>query len=389
VSRDLRGEVTNVRIAIVVCAYPPSRGGIGNAAARHARTLIELGHDVEVLCPTQDQGPGRHVVDGVLVHRLRPLVRHGLSAFVPSLARRVRDYDAMMLQYPFFGGAEPAALGARMSDTPYLVYFHMDVMWGGARGAFLRAHRQFAAPLVLRGAREVLVSSLDYAQHSSIAPLKLNNLRELPYAVDTEQFAPSPVGSERRRELGLDPDRPVVLFVGTMGHAGTFKGIDKLLSAMAMGDLSARAQVVFAGEGELRSRYQRAAAELLPRAAFQFAGGVSDRDLVDLYRAAAVTVLPSVTQEEAFGIVLIESMACGTPVIASALPGVRGVVGAEAGVAVPPGDVACLARAIAEILDDPDGSERRAHAARARAVERFSRDREREDLAAAVASLIA
>jgi glycosyltransferase involved in cell wall biosynthesis len=58
-------------------------------------------------------------------------------------------------------------------------------------------------------------------------------------------------------------------------------------------------------------------------------------------------------------------------------------------VAVPPGDVACLARAIAEILDDPDGSERRAHAARARAVERFSRDREREDLAAAVASLIA
>ncbi len=388
-SRVLRGEVTTLRIAIVVCTYPPYRGGIGNAAARHARTLVELGHDVEVLCPAYDRGPGQDVVDGVLVHRLRPLVRHGLSAFVPSLARRVRDYDAMMLQYPFFGGAEPAALGARLSDTPYLAYFHMDVVWGGIRGVFLRVHRQLGAPLVLRGARQVLVSSFDYAQHSSIAHLKLKNLRELPYAVDTEQFFPSPISSERRRELGLDPERPVVLFVGTMGHAGAFKGIDKLVSAMTMGGLSVRAQVVLAGEGELRPHYQRLAAQSLPRAAFHFTGGVSDEDLVDLYRAATVTVLPSVTREEAFGIVLIESMACGTPVIASALPGVRGVIGAEAGLAVPPGDVASLAGAIVEILDDPDASDRRAHAARARAVGRFSREREREDLAAAVASLIA
>lgn len=376
-----------MRIAILVCAYPPFKGGIGNAAARHAHTLIELGHEVEVLCPAHGTAPGTAVLDGVTVHRLRPVVSHGLSAFLPGLARRVNDYDGLLVQYPFFGGAEPAALGARLGKTPYLVYFHMDVMWGGLRGAFLRVHRQIGAPWVLRGARQVLVSSFDYAQHSSIAHLKLSNLRELPYSVDTNAFTPAAVGPERKAELGLDPDRPAVLFVGTMGEAGTFKGIDRLLSAMAHGDLSARAQLVLAGEGDRRSDYMRLAAELLPEGSYRFMGGVSDADLRDLYRCASVTVLPSVTGEEAFGIVLIESMASGTPVVASALPGVRGVIGDEAGLAVPPGDVPRLARAIRDVLDDVAESDQRALAARSRAVSVFSRERERADLAAAIDTL--
>jgi glycosyltransferase involved in cell wall biosynthesis len=376
-----------VRIAIVVCAYPPVKGGIGNAAARHAQALAELGHEVDVLCPTHGVAEGIEVIDGVTVHRLRPVVSHGLSAFLPGVARRIRAYDGMLLEYPFFGGAEPAVLGARMSKTPYLVYFHMDVIWGGLRGALLRIHRQIGAPLVLSGARQVLVSSFDYAQHSSIAHLGLPNLRELPYSVDTERFSPAAIDGDRQRELGIDPERPVVLFVGTMNEAGTFKGIDRLLAAMARGNLSERAQVVLAGEGDLRPEYTRLATELLPERSYRFTGGVSDEDLRDLYRSAAVTVLPSVTQEEAFGIVLIESMACGTPVVASALPGVRGVIGDEAGVAVPPGDVPSLADAIGELLDELDASARRRIKARDRAVTVFSRERERAGLGAAIASL--
>lgn len=376
-----------MRIAIPVCVYPPYKGGIGTAAVSHARALADLGHEVHVLCPVQDPPPRVDVVDGVTVHRLRPLVRHGLSAFLPALAWGVRDYDALLLEYPFFGAAEPAALGARLSKTPYLVYFHMDVMWGGMRGAILGAHRRTAAPLVMHGAREVLVSSLDYAAHSSIARLRLPQLRELPYSVDTAQFTPAAIGAERRRELGIDPERPAVLFVGTMGKAGAFKGIDRLLSAMAQGELTTRAQVVLAGEGNLRPNYMRLAAQLLPEGSYRFTGGVSDDDLRDLYRSATVTVLPSVTSEEAFGFVLIESMACGTPVVASALAGIRGVIGPEAGLAVPPGNVTRLAAAIGDMLDDAASSGRRAVAARQRAVTVFSRERERADLGDAIARL--
>ena len=253
-----------MRIAILVCAYPPFKGGIGNAAAGHAGALVELGHEVDVLCPAHDSAPGTSAVDGVTVRRLRPVVSHGLSAFLPGLARRVGDYDGLLLEYPFFGGAEPAVLGARLSKIPYLVYFHMDVIWGGVRGAFLAVHRHIGAPWVLRGARQVLVSSFDYARHSSIAHLNLPNLCELPYSVDTHAFTPAAVSAERRRELGIDLERPVVLFVGTMNDAETFKGVDRLLSAMAQGGLGERAQVVLAGEGNRRPGYMRMAAESLP-----------------------------------------------------------------------------------------------------------------------------
>jgi glycosyltransferase involved in cell wall biosynthesis len=375
-----------VRIASVVCAYPPYRGGISNVAARHAHALTESGHEVEVICPAHEGAPGTDVVDGIVVHRLRPLVRHGTSALVPSVAGRIRGYDLLFLHYPFYGGAEPAALSARARRLPYLVFFHMDVVWDGVRGAALEAHRRVLAPLVLGGAHRVLVSSLDYAAHSSLARHRLGTLQELPYAIDTEErYTPGDVSAERRAALGLDPGRPVVLFVGAMDRGHAFKGVPELLRAMASGGIAERAQVALVGEGELRPGFEALARDLLPPGGAAFLGRVPEDDLVDLYRAAALTVLPSVTREEAFGVVLIESMACATPVVASDLAGVRAVVGdGSAGLLVPPGDVPALAEALAALLDDPGRRSAMGAAGRERAAGRYSRARERADLAAAV-----
>ena len=87
----------------------------------------------------------------------------------------------------------------------------------------------------------------------------------------------------------------------------------------------------------------------------EFVGGVSDEELVKLYQRAAVTVLPSIDQSEAFGIVLVESMACGTPVISSDLPGVRSVYENNvSGFSVAPKDIKALAEKISYVLDNPD-----------------------------------
>jgi glycosyltransferase involved in cell wall biosynthesis len=209
---------------------------------------------------------------------------------------------------------------------------------------------------------------------------------ELPYAIDTDRYSPVPPSAERRRALGLDPDRPAVLFVGAMDRGHAFKGVPELLRAV--GALGGEADLVLVGDGELRAGYERLAGQTAPAGTVRFAGRVPEADLVDLYRAAAVTVLPSVTREEAFGVVLIESMACGTPVVASALPGVRGVVeDGESGRLVPPGDVDALTAALREVALDPARREAMGLAARERALRRFSHAREREGLAAAVAAL--
>ncbi len=374
-----------MKIAAVTCVYPPYRGGIGQAAQRQSRLMVELGHEVEVFCPTGDgdeEGTATGA-DGIAVHRLAPVMRYNNSALLPALTRRMRGFDAAWIHYPFFGGAEFAALGAALRRIPYAVSFHMDVVAGGIRGAVLAAHSRTAAPLILRHARAVTVGSRDHALHSSLGRRGLHNLIELPYGVDTDLYSPGTVSADERRALGLDPGRPVIAFVGGMDVPHAFKGVEQLLAAFAHPQIARRAQLVLVGDGELRPGYEATARRLGIAEHVHFLGRAPEEDLVRVYRAATMTVLPSTTEEEAFGIVLIEAMACGSPVVASALPGVRSVVGTgddARGLTVSPGDVPALANALARLLnDDKLRAARAANALRA-ARGRYSRDTERRQL---------
>jgi glycosyltransferase involved in cell wall biosynthesis len=332
-------------------------------------------------------------MDGaVRVHRLASPVRYGNSAFLPQLAPRMAAADALYLHFPFYGGAEAAAAGALVRRRPLVAYFHMDVVGTGARGAFLSAYERTVAPVLLRRARYVLVSSLDYARHSSLARhgLRRDRVVAQPYGTDTRVFHPGPVDREALGRLGIDPSRPFVLFVGGMDAPHAFKGVPELLQAFAAAGLAADAQLVLVGEGELRPGYQERARVLGLDGVARFLGRAGDDDLVHLYRAAAVTALPSTTREEAFGLVLTESMACGSPVVASALPGVREVVGEgedAAGIGVPPGDVPALAAALTRVVREPGLRSRLSRRAAVAVEERYSRDVERATLDSVFSSL--
>jgi glycosyltransferase involved in cell wall biosynthesis len=150
-------------------------------------------------------------------------------------------------------------------------------------------------------------------------------------------------------KFGIAPGTPLVLFVGGLDSAHYFKGVSVLIDALAYLD-GVHAMIV--GDGDLRASYE-AQAQTVAKGRVHFAGKVPLGELIALYQAATVTVLPSTTQGEAFGMVLIESMACGTPVVASDLPGVRTVVnnGVD-GLLVAAGDATRLAGALAHFTDD-------------------------------------
>lgn len=376
---NTKGYAQVVKIAVAVCSYPPYRGGIGNAAARHAAALRDLGHRVTILRPAHDDPVGQETIDGIEVRRLPAWARHGVSALVPSIAAHLRGCDALYLHYPFYGGAEAAVLGATLRRIPLVVYFHMDVLAGGLRGAIINAYQRTVAVAILRSASRILVSSCDYAQNSSIGRLSLNSLRELPFSIDTDLFTPGAVDADLLCDMDLDPDRPIVLFVGGMDAGHAFKGVPILIGAMSELQID-EAQLVLVGDGELRPNFEQLARERC-KVKVHFAGGVSDEIVRALYRAAAVTVLPSTSREEAFGIVLIESMASGTPVIAPDLPGVRTVPDIHSGLLVPPGDAHALRAAIRSLLADPQRRHTMGIAARQRAVHLFSRQREQAELA--------
>ncbi len=178
-----------------------------------------------------------------------------------------------------------------------------------------------------------------------------STIDELPNGVDTQLFAGAASLADLRAKHRLAQDDHVVLLVASLDAAHYFKGVDILLQALAQ--LPPNIQGVIVGDGNLRPTYAMMAERLGIQARVTFVGRVSNEELPLYYRMADVTVLASTTMGEAFGLVLLESMASGTPVIATNLPGVRTVVDpGKDGLLVAPGRPEELAAALDAMLTD-------------------------------------
>lgn len=362
--------MTQPRVALIVSTFPPYRGGMGNAAAVHARLLSTRGMSVTVYTPdygqsTSDAGLPYKVV------RLPALLKFGNAAFVPKLHQYIKDEDLIFFHYPFFGAAEIAML----SKKPMVVFYHMDAVGKGAYRFFFALYRWLTLALFLRKARKIFVSSLAYAQTSCLNYQALEpKIVAMPYSVDTLRFAPSPKPSDLLSRYGCAVTDPIALFVGSLDSAHYFKGIAELLHAwQKVGSSLPRAKLLIVGSGSQATHYEQLARQLDIQSAVFFVSNVSDEELPHHYQLADVHILPSIDRSEAFGLVTLEAMATGRPSIVSRLPGVADLVReGETGWVVAPGDVESLAQTIVGALGDSDELRRRGERAREIAISYYS-----------------
>ncbi|MCA1810601.1 MAG: glycosyltransferase family 4 protein [Halobacteriales archaeon] len=338
----------------LVCPYDPSPvrtdaaaavvGGVERVFDEVSQRLAARGHQVTMLCTT-DGDPGRTRQRGVEYVRV-PRQGTVLRDPVARLASRVpADADVVHVAatYPF---TTPSVLRrSHALGIPAVLDFHFEPTPGGALGrAALGLYRKVGTP-PYRLADAVLVRSLSYGRAApSLGGVPESRWRILPNGIDPARFHPG-----AREEAGDH-----LLFVGRLVP---YKGVEVLLRALAL--LRPCPPLWIVGDGPLRAHLEALAKEL--QVPVTFLGRVGDADLPALYRGARLTVLPSVTGQEAFGISLIESMACGTPVVASSLPGVAEVA-SVGGLVAPPGDPAALAAQLRAALEG--GLERGATLAR-------------------------
>jgi len=191
----------------------------------------------------------------------------------------------------------------------------------------------------------------------------------VPLAVDLRRFVPQPVIEARAAEWRAEWKAPMVLFVGRLRY---YKGVDVLLRAAR--DIHARIAIV--GDGPFEPSLRTVHRQLGLRDRVEFLGAQSEFELLALYRAASVCVLPSTHRSEALGLAMIEAMASGRPVVSTELGTGTSWVNqhGSTGLVVPPGDAVSLAAAINLLLDDPELAERFGAAARERARREFSHD---------------
>jgi D-inositol-3-phosphate glycosyltransferase len=204
------------------------------------------------------------------------------------------------------------------------------------------------------------------------------NIDIIPCGTDIHRFGHIP-RSLARQQLGIPPDARVVFYIGRFDPR---KGIETVVRAIGQSHLrhDDRLQLIIGGgsrpghsDGKERDRIEGIVQELQIDHQTHFPGRISDEELPMYYAAADVCVVPS--HYEPFGLVAIEAMASGTPVIASDVGGLQfTIVSGETGLLVPVKDAMGFAEAIDRIVHNPAWRDQLGHAARNRVVDYFSWD---------------
>jgi len=357
-----------MKIAHVVCTYPPYRGGMGNSVHSMVQTLEKLGHTIDVITPLYNKEVVKD--DKPNVKRLPVIFSYGNAAIMKGLSKILDEYDIVHLHYPFFGTANIVRRWRQKNKNKHLVItYHMDAQsLELKKNIIFRLCAKYLMPKILQSADVLITSSFDF-MNSSQAKYVFANTKEkwhsIPFGVDTKRFSIREKSAELLSAHDLDPKLPTILFVGGMDPSHYFKGIDILISALRiLQQKRIPFQAIFVGEGSLRTKFELEVKGFGLEKSIYFVGGASESELPRYYNLADLFVLPSINRAEAFGMVLLESMASGVPVLASDLPGVRTVAQKGGGV-VEPGDPMKLAEAIIEYFEvDPQERKYCAHEVR-------------------------
>lgn len=357
-----------MRILHLYKAYPPVKGGIENTVALLAEAQAAAGHEVTVLVSAPGPLGERATQGGVEIVRLGRIAELASTPLCPALPLEVRrrPVDVAHLHAPFPPAEVAQWLFGRSRRT--VITWHSDVV---RQRRILRLY----APLlrrVLGRADRIFPTSAAYLRRSPfLAPVR-DRCQVVPLGIRLDPFqTPSPERAARLRlawSAGADGGaRPVVLFVGRLR---AYKGLPFLLRAMTRLD----ARLVIVGDGPEEGRLRELARAEGVAHAVTFVGHLPDEDLPAAYQAADVFALPSHLPSEAFGLVLVEAMASGLPVVCTDLgTGTTEVVrSGETGLVVPPADPAALAEALQTLLSDRALHHRLGQAGRARAEAEYS-----------------
>ena len=354
-------RAARIRVLHIGKYYPPYRGGMESHLESISNELNRL-VDLEVIVANTGWRTEKEIVDGVRVTRVGKLFDLQSAPICPDLVRKIRaaKSDIIHIHWP-----NPGALLAYLASGhrgKLVLTYHSDVV----RQRTLAAAFTPILRAALNRAAAIIVSSPNYIGGSYVLPEFRSRCRVIPFGVSGDyfdQFDPNAV-SRIREEYGPR----IVLGVGRMVY---YKGFEHLVRAMAQVD----AHLLLIGRGPLREPLTELAADLNLADRITFLTEVND--IRPYYQAADVFVLSSIMRSEAFGIVQLEAMASGKPVINTELDSGVTFVSPHgvSGLTVPPADSVALSQAMSQLLDQPNWRMELGAGARQRIADNFTVDR--------------
>jgi len=363
-----------MKIAQVVSTFPPYHGGMGNVAYQIADKLSSLKYNVTVFTPRRGVFD-RDLVSYFKIDKLATAFRYGNAAEVFQLFWRLWRYQIIHFHFPFIGACLAIVLLKffKGKKNKLILHYHMDLVGRGWRSCIFKIYNLLFLPILVKQADKIIVTSRDYLTESLLAKYQQRygyKIAEIPNGVDTDFFKPSFSNGNLKNKYGL-MNKKVVLFVGGLDSAHYFKGVNYLLKAVQLLDRD-DLKLILVGDGDLKQVYIDLAESFGIYDKVIFAGYIPDGELIKYYNLCDFFVLPSIDKSEAFGMVLLEAMACGKPVIATNLPGVRQVVNKKMdGRLARPKDAEHLAEQMKYFLDHPQEIIEYGKAGRQKVLEKY------------------
>jgi len=329
VQLDKIDQDTNKRILIVLYYYYPYVSGVSIYAKLLAEELAKRGYIITILTSRFEKDlPRKEYINNVLVIRRPILFRFGKGVIMPSFWLDViryaskNDYVNAHLPMPDTGISS-----LFISKKKLITTYQCDInLVGGLIDKFILITSYFLMNILLERSKSIITLSKDYFVNSKMKR----------YSRKAHQVYPPILTSEFKKidssqlliKLGLRPNQIKIGFVGRVVYE---KGIKYLFESIPfLARYLDNFIIIIAGDyskvagGSIKDELD-AYVKIYPDR-IMFTGYIDDSDLKEFYSLIDVLVLPSIDPLEAFGIVQVEAMLCGTPVVATNLPGVREVI---------------------------------------------------------------
>ncbi len=345
--------------------YPPAPGGIETHVRTLARAQADLGALVRVFCVNHDSPRTAVEADGPV-----EVVRFGRRAsgakidYCPGLATALAAVEADVLHMQAPNPTMILALLRSRPRVPLVITYQSDVVKQRLRAALFRPLERS----LYRRAAMILPTSPTYAAGSEFLRPYAAKVRVLPMGIDLAPYL-DPSGADRDRAEAIRSRYEGPIWLGC-GRLIYYKGFPVAVRALPR----VPGTLLLVGDGPDRPKLEAEAEALGVRDRVVFLGAMPYQEIIPYYLAADAFWFPSIAKSEAFGLVQVEAMACGTPVINAAIPhsGVPWVSPhEETGLTVPVNDPIALASAAARLMDEPGLRERLGAAARERATREF------------------
>jgi len=335
-----------MKILFIISRFYPFIGGFEYHTYQLASNLVQKGHEVTVL--TTDslvKAPKTEVINGIRIIRKKsfgmiPLTRIPISPGIYSLPKENFDIVNVFGCIPFISDLTLFFAKQKKLKT---VYTHVFDPIGNEfiyKTGIYKIYNLFAKLIVKKYADSITTLTNDYIRSSSLLN-GLKNVHAIPSGVEKSFYRFS--NKERIKLKKKFGNKKIILFVGRLD---AYKGVKYLVDSLKY--LKNDVLLLIAGEGNEKIRLEK---QVLKNKLenVRFLGIINRKKLLELYNTADIFVLPAITKQEVFGKVNIEAMACGIPVIATNLPGVREVV-KDCGLIVEPKNPTKLAEAVNKIL---------------------------------------